>query len=429
MHRNRRLTFHRSAVPGIVLLLVFLGLSATTSAQNYYGTVSELPVVTKTINTALSLDSLQTFLKQLTGELQVIVDGMPVSIPHRFAGGGSQEYRDAARHIANTFDRYGLQPVLENNAMPYTTLNVIGTLPGRRAEYVVICGHFDSKSEECPGADDNASGTSAVLEAARLLHSIAFEYTIKFIAFGGEELGMLGSGAYVMVHGGDSIRAVVNLDMIAWDGDANRVVQIHSTNPTATNRSDELAVLITDVDEVYSLPNEVRLHSPGIDVSDHAPFWARGHSAVLLIEEYGSDFNPSYHSPQDTWSSMSGAAHQALFKNITQLAVASVMHLAQPLDPLLDIAAAPADGALTRIAVYPNPARGRTTILWQASIAEDVNIVISDLLGRVVHHSDHRSDRAGLNTSAADLTGLPAGVYIVRLEAGRVHSATKLIVR
>ncbi len=427
-HFHHRLRNKRSTVADIILTLALMLSASVAQGQDYFGTVSELPVVRKTISTDLSLDSLQNFVKQLTGELQVVVDGRPVSIPHRFAGNGSEEYRNAAQHIANIFGRYGLRPVLANNLEPYTTLNVIGTLPGRRAEYVIICGHFDSRSQEVPGADDNASGTSAVLEAARLLHGIPFEYTIRFIAFGGEELGLLGSKAYAAAQANDSIRAVINLDMIAWDGNSNRVVQVHSQTPTDSNRADDLHNLIVDVDEVYSIPTEVVQYRPGIRASDHSPFWDKGHPAVLLIEEFGNDFNPYYHSPDDNWAGIAGAKHQILFESITKLAVATVMHLAQPLDPALGIDALPKDAASPFITAYPNPANGRTTIIWRTPGTAPVNVFITDLLGRVVYHTVRQSD-GSMNTASADLGGLPAGVYILRLAANGIHTTAKLIVR
>ncbi|MCZ7556172.1 MAG: M20/M25/M40 family metallo-hydrolase [Bacteroidia bacterium] len=419
----------RRTVVAAMFLIASLPAAGIAQGQQHFGIVSELPLVTKTLNTDFSLDSLQTFLKQLCGELPVMVHGTPTSIPHRFAGNGSQEYRDAARHIANVFERYGLHTVLENNRDPYTRLNVIGTLPGRRAEYVMICAHYDSRFEGCPGTDDNASGTAAVLEAARLLHDIPFEYSIKFVAFGGEELGLLGSKAYVAAHGDDSIRAVINLDMIAWDGNANRVVQVHSEAPTDSNRAEDLFRLISDVDDVYGLLTEVALVRPGIGASDHAPFWDAGHPAVLLIEEFGSDFNPYYHSEKDNWINMSAEKHQLLFRSITQLAIGSVMHLASPMDPLLHVAASADHAAGMQIFAYPNPTHGRTSIAWSSPFRTPVVLVVTDLLGREVFRAERQAVGSTPQIEAVDFTSLPHGMYLLRL-SGAQHAVTeKLLLR
>jgi hypothetical protein len=315
------------------LLLLTALLPAGLRAQNHFGTVTFDQTVQSTISTALRLDSLQNFLRQLSGVLPITINGSNAWLPHRAAGSGSTQFRNAAQHIANVFARYGLSPVIENNASPWTKLNVVGTLPGRRAEYVVICGHFDSANNTCPGADDNGSGTSAVLEAARILRGLQFEYTIKFIAFGGEEQGMKGSQEYMTAHPADSIRAAINCDMIMWDGDTDRVLQIHAIANAGTQYSEDLADFIIWTNTTYTLPNICNLWMPGISASDHSSFWNAGRSAVLLIEEYASDFNPWYHTGNDSWTNMNTPGAQAMFRNATKLTVASAMHLAQLAQP------------------------------------------------------------------------------------------------
>lgn len=60
--------------------------------------------------------------------------------------------------------------------------------------YVIICGHFDSING--PGVNDNGSGTSIIMEAAKILKDVPTEYSIKFIHFSGEEQGLYGSKHY-----------------------------------------------------------------------------------------------------------------------------------------------------------------------------------------------------------------------------------------
>jgi len=61
--------------------------------------------------------------------------------------------------------------------------------------YVIICGHYDTVNG--PGVSDNGSGTSILLEAARILKDVPTEYSVKFIHFSGEEQGLVGSNHYV----------------------------------------------------------------------------------------------------------------------------------------------------------------------------------------------------------------------------------------
>ncbi len=92
--------------------------------------------------------------------------------------------------------------------------NVIGIKRGTRSpsEIVVVGGHADSVSQS-PGANDNASGTAATLEAARMLAAIPTTRTIHFIAFGAEEIGLIGSRFYAQNRTGTVI-GMVNMDMV-----------------------------------------------------------------------------------------------------------------------------------------------------------------------------------------------------------------------
>ena len=98
----------------------------------------------------------------------------------------------------------------------------------------MIGGHLDSTStvpySTAPGADDNASGTAVTLALAEILRDTHFADTIRFIHFTGEEQGMWGSKVYArdLQLSGAQVMGYVNLDMIGWDGDGDRTVELHS---------------------------------------------------------------------------------------------------------------------------------------------------------------------------------------------------------
>ncbi len=322
----RALRLIRSLELPILLSMIALILNnSSLHSQNHFGTPSFNSNIQTIINST-SLDSLQKFIKQLSGVIPVNPTGQYVTLTHRKSG--STQFRTAADFISMQFNNYGLNPVIDNNVSPWNKVNVIGTLQGEVDEYVIMSGHFDSKSETCPGADDNASGTTAVLEAARILKNYNFHYTIKFIAFGGEEQGLLGSKDYSAKHAGDSIRAVVNCDMIMWDGDADLVMQIHAIANDAQQYSNDLASYIIKIDSIYYVPAVCMKVLPGITGSDHSPFWNQKKSAVLFIEEYGIDFNPYYHTANDSWTNLSESKHQNFFHASSKQAASSVSHLA-----------------------------------------------------------------------------------------------------
>lgn len=189
-----------------------------------------------------------------------------------------------------------------------TKRNVIATHPGasRPDEVVYVTAHFDSINRRgdqahAPGADDNASGVAAVLETARVLSAHRFARTIRFALFNGEELGLVGSEAYVEdVARHEDIVGVLNLDMIAYAG-------VDPLPPDiwifyADEETGELASLLTTACETY-LPDDLepRPALEIVDASDHQPFLDHGQPALLIheAEVWGEDFCPWYHSTDD----------------------------------------------------------------------------------------------------------------------------------
>jgi len=173
-----------------------------------------------------------------------------------------------------------------------TYYNVVGVQTGTvYPEQIYILGaHYDSVGN--PGADDNASGTAGVLEAARVLSQLEFESTIIYIAFDREEQGLHGSDAYAEDHENDDIRGMLNLDMIAYvpDGpDRGLIYGRSASNPL----KDGFIAALADYGPITAYDDGAA------DFSDHAPFEWRGFQAAMLIEyDYGS--NPHYHRQSDS---------------------------------------------------------------------------------------------------------------------------------
>jgi len=182
--------------------------------------------------------------------------------------------------------------------------NVVATLPGIYTpdKINIVGGHHDSYSSGnplvfAPGADDNASGTSAVLEIARVLKETNYqpESTIKFITFAAEEYGLWGSKDYALkaFNSGMDINIMINHDMIShtYSPVANSTVDINYYSGFEYLR--ELAIYCT---QNYSLltPYSGSQNSAG---SDSHSFWQLGFPSVYFEER---DFSPYYHSPADT---------------------------------------------------------------------------------------------------------------------------------
>jgi aminopeptidase YwaD len=166
-----------------------------------------------------------------------------------------------------------------------TAFNVIGTLPGRTGDTLIFGGHYDSVPAG-PGANDNGSGTGAALEAARVLAAQGgHNLTLRFIAFGAEENGLLGSKAYVESLSAAQRRqvvAMINLDMVGV-GDTWMVGGTRELQTPVRAAGEGMGVRFRDLSADLN------------GASDHASFIAAGIPAVFI---YSSD-DPNYHSPND----------------------------------------------------------------------------------------------------------------------------------
>jgi hypothetical protein len=181
--------------------------------------------------------------------------------------------------------------------------NVVGELTGSVApeDVYILCGHLDDMPPGAlaPGADDNASGSIAVLVAAEILAQYRWGSTLRFALWTGEEQGLLGSQAYAAraYSRGERILGVLNLDMIGYNTvGTDPGIDLHARSSIPASL--ELAQLFQDVVSVYDLDLQPEITADGTGASDHASFWQYGYAAILGIEDMG-DFNPRYHTVND----------------------------------------------------------------------------------------------------------------------------------
>jgi len=276
----------------MVLTLVF-------SLLTLQGTLlSQTPIVQEIINQA-NIDSLIFFVEELSGEVETIIGGSPYTIQAR------SKYQPvandkAADYIKQKLNSYGLT-TFDQQGWSSTGRNVYGVQLGTiypNKQYI-ICAHYDDRPTGtiAPGADDNASGTAAVIEAARIFSQYNSEYTIIFALWDEEEDGLDGSEYYAhqAYLAGDSIMGVVNLDMIAYDSNSDNIADLH-TRPIGTSLF--LKDKMVEINNLYILGLALNIINPGGGGSDHWSFWTYNFGAILLIE-YDYDFNVYYHSVND----------------------------------------------------------------------------------------------------------------------------------
>jgi hypothetical protein len=213
---------------------------------------------------------------------------------------------DPATHVAMTVD---VQRIHREVA------NVVGELPGSDAElakqYLVVGAHYDhlglgGHDSLAPreigkvhhGADDNASGTSAVLELADVLsHSSSRpRHSLVFICFAGEELGLLGSNYYTE-HPAFPIKdtmAMINMDMIGR-------VSKNKLYVNGTGTSPGFQKLVQEANQPVKF--ELSYSSSGYGASDQTSFTVKEVPVIFLF----SGLHADYHKPSDTWDKIDAA--------------------------------------------------------------------------------------------------------------------------
>lgn len=253
-----------------------------------------------------------------------------------------QVIRDLIRN-----DNNGLLSLTEDFAFldqTATWKNKVITIPGHGPnadEIVLMTAHLDDSSSQpvtnAPGAEDNASGVAALMEAARLFRFYKFDRTIKIIFFTGEEQGLLGSFAYVDDHQTEmpNIVGVVNLDMFGYDSDNDRCFELHVGTLAASNT---VGTCFTNVNTNYGLNLTYDYLTNGaIGASDHYPFWQEGVGAIEILENYatdsvpggcdGADENPYYHTINDKIAYM----NLPVTHSIAQGGIGTAASLASPM--------------------------------------------------------------------------------------------------
>ncbi len=188
--------------------------------------------------------------------------------------------------------------IIANAEMQHSySQNIIATRKADRGQgqvqNIVVGAHYDGV--DSPAANDNASGTATMLEVARVLSSKKLAYDVKFIAFGAEEVGLIGSGEYVASLNNSELSntaAMINMDMVG----VGKTMGVNTV-------SAEVPSFVADLAETY-MNNFGFEHRRGTSSSsDHAPFEAAGIPVVFL--NYGPD--PYYHTDGDSLDKISKA--------------------------------------------------------------------------------------------------------------------------
>lgn len=234
------------------------------------------------------------------------------------------ELAAAAVHIERTLAGYGYNPGVQRYAIDGVEVrNMDAEVPGRElaGEIIIVGAHYDSVSG-APGANDNGSGVAAMLELARLMRESKPSRTLRFVAFVNEEAPFyrgdaMGSRQYARRSKarGERIVAMFSLETIGWysdrPGSQRYPFPLSFFYPSTGNFLAFVSNLasrpllheaIASFRRHGAFPSEgvaAPAFIPGVDWSDHWPFWQEGYRALMVTDTALYRY-PYYHTAHDT---------------------------------------------------------------------------------------------------------------------------------
>lgn len=254
----------------------------------------------------------------------------------------STHINKAADWLMNEFKNIGYHDVYFDNYKAYldnciyNLKNIICTKEGNDNKYILICAHYDTilntnvedAVSRAPGANDNASGVSAILEIARILYNQPqMKYGIQFVRFSGEERGLLGSEHYAQFvkENGIQIFRLINLDMIGhpYPEPGKVIVEVDDHPECRYNKvkeNDNYSIEFGNLMCKMSKYTDLDPNTDHIWGSDYEHFEAKGHVVIGTYD--GSVKSSYYHSVTDTpkiidWNYLTSVTKMVLATIIT----------------------------------------------------------------------------------------------------------------
>jgi Zn-dependent M28 family amino/carboxypeptidase len=233
----------------------------------------------------------------------------------------SKYVSEVAEWLKNEFKNMGYEDIFfhdytENiDGNEFNLKNVVCKKDGVKEKCILICAHYDSRMENLsdstsrsPGANDNGSGVSAILEIARILHKQKLDYSLQFVFFSGEEQGLLGSKHYAkfVKENNIDVYRLINLDMIGYPQLNLGIVLVERDNHAdpahnQVKENDQDSVEFGNIMAGMSSYTDLQICLDSIWNSDYEPFEAEG---CIVIGAYDGSaeehLNPHYHDTTDT---------------------------------------------------------------------------------------------------------------------------------
>ena len=385
-------------------LLIYIGIIIFSNVQGQ--SVNDL------INET-NLDSLVKTVRDLSGEDSTYVNDSLVLIQHRTSW---LDNNIAADYIMEKLISYDLS--VTDQVYSLEGRNIFATQPGNKNpdNIYIVCAHYDCLSWDnpniAPGADDDASGVAAVLEAARILSAHCFENTIIYALWDQEEEGLHGSAYYgsVAYSNGENILGVINIEMLGYDSDDDMVFDIHTREIANSIQLKDLLIDIVNNNELRLVPN---VFNPGTTAGDHSTFWALNIGAICYSESFfGIDPNPWYHTSDDRILYF----NLPYFHELSKLGVGTIASLAVPMVSISE------SSIISKIRLFPNPSPRSFNIDF-GEFYSDGLIEITNLVGKLVY--SNKISKTNLHKITLNE---PTGLYIVTISTNDEVVNLRLII-
>ncbi len=386
-----------------VFLIITLNFSFAQTHDSYYQSIVD----------NCSLSSIQTNLDEF--------------VNHGVKSIGSTELVNAKDWLKAKYASYGYTDIVEDDFSVgggNTATNIVVTKQGLvyPDTYVIIDGHYDTINGV--GANDNGSGTVLILEIARLLANVPTEYSIKFINFSAEEVGLIGSQHYVdnVVNATTpkmDIRLVFNIDEVGGiSGMTNDTIVCEEDTSNPPGNNSQSSVMTNELATCIGLYSSLNTEISYAYASDYIPFENNGEIITGLYEK---NETPHAHTATDIIANMDVNYVYEITKGSTgallHFAVANQsLTVSEEVDNTIDLR------------FFPNPTQGILYIKSNDLINKDLIINLYSIVGKLVLSKEFvlKDDAA---KDSISLKGIQSGVYILEAITNGNKTTQKIIVK
>lgn len=280
----------------VVLVLLFTSCFSPHNGEIQLGDIPSDPIQFQ-----------QEIIAQLSGEVPIqTTDGQELYINSRWT---TQERKLTRKYLKAVIENLGLTPVeyayklpnmnpgIDLLIEPITGKNVFTTLPATETSeaYLVIGAHYDTGGKGVPGAIDNGSGMALILGVLRKVQQLSNRNKNLMVVFFDQEEEDISAGstafAKFLKATQVNIHSVHSFDLIGWDGDNNREIELELPSEEIENAYRHHA-------ELLGIP----LYVTQVNSSDHYSFIKEGFNAVGISQAYAKgDNSGKKDSPDDTY--------------------------------------------------------------------------------------------------------------------------------